>query len=911
MVVIFTVSIITIITICSDFCGGEVHTTRSDSVRLGATCLNASFFDQRKHMTDLRALFRKLLKLLLLALLCLQSALAAEWSVQIDERTGLPKVGRGGTAAIEPGMVFWGANWAWADVQSSVKVLAPYRYAFAGKVKTLDVDFAGEIQKKTDNQLVWDLRFDARSALNDVIGGGMVFKFDLANFAAEMGEPELLPDNRGWAWGKANQRIEMRFEPALATVYFERGNKSEVRAFFYSKSISPGKQNYTATLTLGSDVAIGPTHSERFGMADPTRWPTDSLNWKTSPVDLAFLNAAEKPAGKRGFIKSQGDKLAFADNSPARFWGTNLTAYTLFGSPKEAVKEQAQRLSALGFNLVRIHHHDSYWVSPNIFGEGKFVKDTQRINAQMQDKIDWWIKCLKDEGIYVWLDLHVQRAFKPGDNIYGFAEISKGKDQADLKGYNYVNITIQQAMKRFSEAYVTHVNPHTGLAYKDEPAIAAMLITNENDITHHFGNSLLPDKKVPDHHKLYKSEADAFARAHNLPADKVWRSWEHGPSKIFLSDLERRFDVEMIAHLRGLGVKVPIATTNTWGNNPLSSLPALTSGDVIDVHSYGGLGQLEKSPFFTAGLVHWIGAGQVAGKPLTVTEWNAEPFPTPDRHTLPLYVAGAASHQGWDALMQYAYSQEPFRGSGSPSNWHSYNDPGLLATLPAAALAYRRGDVKEATTTYVFDPGMALYNQPISAANSPALRTAMEKGKLLIAMPATKELPWLERSAIPANTKVLRDPAQAVIDAKATEATTDTGELTRNWTKGIYTINTARTQAAMGWIGGETIALADVEIKAKTRNATVAVQSLENAPIAQAKRLLISLGARALPKEGNKTPFNVEPVDGQLTIRAPKGLKLYKQAAFQQMKEVPVGYKDGRYVVTLDGSLRTSWLFLR
>ncbi len=115
----------------------------------------------------------------------------------------------------------------------------------------------------------------------------------------------------------------------------------------------------------------------------------------------------------------------------------------------------------------------------------------------------------------------------------------------------------------------------------------------------------------------------------------------------------------------------------------------------------------------------------------------------------------------------------------------------------------------------------------------------------------------------------------------------------------------------MGWIGGESIALADVEIKALTRNATVAVQSLDSNPIGQAKDLLISLGARAVPKEGNKTPFHVEPVEGQLTIKARPGLKLYKQAVLQQMKEMPAPYKDGRYVVTLDEGLWTNWLFLR
>src|SRR4029077_10761533 len=117
---------------------------------------------------------------------------------------------------------------------------------------------------------------------------------------------------------------------------------------------------------------------------------------------------------------------------------------------------------------------------------------------------------------------------------------------------------------------------YTNTRYADEPAIVAMLITNENDVTHHFGNLLLPDKNVPKHNAYYKSKSDAFASAWGLPRDKTWRAWEPGPSRIFLNDLERRFHADMIAQLRAQGVKVPIVTTSTWGN-PLSSLPALTA----------------------------------------------------------------------------------------------------------------------------------------------------------------------------------------------------------------------------------------------------------------------------------------------------------------------------------------------
>ncbi|EUB75409.1 hypothetical protein PMI27_001585 [Pseudomonas sp. GM41(2012)] len=840
---------------------------------------------------------------------------ASDWVVSVDERNGLPMLERGGSPAVATTFSFFGRNWDWTYLQTEFKVNAPYRYSLAGKNKALDFDLTAQIQKQNEQKLTWNFAVDAHSGKSGISGGGIVFEFDPALFAGEMGEPTLLPDNRGWTWGNAQgRRIEMRFEPALASVYLEPGSKSEVRAFFFKNTIKPGRLDFTATLSVSGDVAVGPTTTERFGLSDPKSWPTDKLDWKTSPVDLSFLNAQEKPAGKRGFVKASGEQLLFADNTAARFWGTNLSAYALFLTSDDAIKLQAKRLSALGFNLVRLHHHDSPWVFPNIFGDGRVTRSTQQLSPESQKKIDWWIKCLKDEGIYVWLDLHVQRVFTEKDNIDGFDELPKEEQNFTyLKGYSYVNLSIQQAMKRFTEAYLTHVNSYTGLAYKDDPAIAAVLITNENDVTNHFGNALLPDKNLPKHNRVYMAQAEAFAKQHNLSADQTWRSWEPGPSKMFLNDLERRFNVDMIQHLRGIGVKVPIATTSSWGRNGLNSLPALTAGDVIDVHSYGGSGQVEKNPLYSDGIVNWIAAGQVIGKPLTVTEWNNEPFPIPDRHSLPLYIAGTASHQGWDALMQYAYSQEPMGGVGmSANNWHAYNDPAMLATLPAAALLYRRADVREATTTYVFAPSSAtLFNQMITPANSALLRTAMEKGKLEIAMPQTPELPWLQQSVIPSNAKEFHAPDQSLLDANAIESTTDTGELKRNWKQGVYTINTPRTQAATGWIGGESISLGNIKVQVKTANASVVVQSLDDSPLSRSQDLLISLGTRAIPQDDDKIPFYVEPLEGTLTIQAPQGLTLVTHGILGQMKKLPATYLDGRYTIKFDGLQASNWLFLK
>lgn len=860
---------------------------------------------------------RALLLAALLSLTCLD-AFAAPWAVNIDQRNGLPAVTLGGGQALTPEFVFWRKDWAWSGTDVQFSVVRPFEYMITGKNAGLGVDIRVAITKSSESQLQWDFRLDAAGRMADVIGGGMAFKFDLENFAAQIGEPELLPANAGWSWGAAGgPRVEMRFDPPMASIHFERGRKSEIRAYFFQGDVPQGNRRHVATLTVSGGVTIAPTTAERFGLDDPAAWPTGILDWpiapwNISPVDLSFLNAGERPAGKRGFVKRESDRLVFEDGSPARFWGTNITANALFGTDRENTRRQARRLSELGFNLVRFHHHDSDWVNPNVFGDPK-ARDTRTLDPAALDKLDWWIKCLKDEGIYVWLDLHVGRELRTTDGVEHFEEIRKGRPTARLKGYNYVNLSIQQLMMRFNEDYLTHLNPYTGLRYRDDPAIIALLLTNENDVTHHFGNALLPNKNVPRHNEKYMTEAASFAARHRLPKDKTWLSWEHGPSKLFLNDLEHRFNVDQIHHLRGFGARSLIATTSTWGFNPLSSLPALTAGDLIAVHSYGGTDELSRNPLYAANLVHWMAAAQVVDRPLAVPEWNVERFPVPDRHAIPLYVAASAGMQGWDAVMQYAYSQQPLSSRGVPSNWHAFNDPALLATVPASALLYRRQDVREASTAYVFAPSPEqFFGRHVSAANSLTLRTAAEKGKLLIALPSTPELPWVEPSPMPAGAKVITDPNLSLIDHTADEVTSDTGELRRNWQQGIFAINTPRTQAAMGWIGGKNITLADTEITVWTRNATVAVQSLDDSPISKAGAVLISLGARAAPKRGSQTPFHSEPVLGRLSIRAPAGRKLYRQHGIAgDARELPVKYENGRYRIELERDLLSYWLILK
>ena len=103
-----------------------------------------------------------------------------------------------------------------------------------------------------------------------------------------------------------------------------------------------------------------------------------------------------------------------------------------------------------------------------------------------------------------------------------------------------------------------------------------------------------------------------------------------------------------------------------------------------------------------------------------------------------------------------------------------------------------------------------------------------------------------------------------------------------------------------------------ITISVTTRNAAVAVQSVDGAPLGQARRLMISLGARAVPASSKSLPYYAEPVEGTLAIAAPAGLSLYVwDAAAAKARRQAVAFKDGRYLLTLDRKLASRWLTLQ
>jgi hypothetical protein len=177
-------------------------------------------------------------------------------------------------------------------------------------------------------------------------------------------------------------------------------------------------------------------------------------------------------------------------------------------------------------------------------------------------------------------------------------------------------------------------------------------------------------------------------------------------------------------------------------------------------------------------------------------------------------------------------------------------------------------------------------------------------------MPKTKYLPWLNPSKQPPNSILVNDYRKSLLEQNASSVTLDTGELFRNWEQGIYTINSEKSQVAMRWIGQKTITLSSTEFHLSTRNATVAIQSLDDLAISRAKNILISLASNSVPSSRRKVPFLTEPIQGKLLIQAPDGLSLYYATSRGDWTKTEVDRIKGKYVINLNKLPLIHWLRL-
>jgi hypothetical protein len=665
-----------------------------------------------------------------------------------------------------------------------------------------------------------------------------------------------------------------------------------------------------------------------------------TLPWDDAPVDLSFLFEKEKPAGKHGFLQVRAGRMAFEDGATGRFWGTNFNSAANF-PPHSHSEKVARRLAKFGVNLVRFHQMDGDWSTPNIFqfSKGPRLADTRHLDPVSMDRLDYLIHCLKREGIYIYMDLLTYRRFRSGD---GVAAADQLWDAA--RPYSNFDPRLIELQKEFNEQLWTHVNPFTGLAYKDDPAIVMTELANENELLSLGMNRNL----VEPYRSQLESRYLAWAKPRGIPSPATPVDFAGSDASVitFLSELQRAYYQEMYRHLRQLGVRIPITGTN-WCQGGMSSLETQLVTDFTDSHVYwyswgcwtptekrflnrSMLG--ERDPILAA-----LSGYRVLDKPFFASEWD-DPWPNEWRAESPLQLAAVACLQGWagTAIHTYRYdcrehvnqiaapitsdalSGVPYRGGV----FDTFNDPAKFGLFYHAALMMRRGDVREpdigteiVLTGLLHDDTTGALEGLIHPAHVPALLGASEVCKVGMRLPGS--------AACGARQAPMNEP---IVPKDATEIRSETGELYRNLAKRYGIIDTPRTKVAYGFLGAlGAVAMKGLTVKVDTDFAVIALSSLCDEDTAHSNNLLLTAVGRAdntgaeynsdhtLQLKLGHGPIQIEVIEATLELETDiPGLKVWSisEAGFQ-VGPVPATYGAGKIRFTIGGSFPSMYYLIQ
>ena len=335
----------------------------------------------------------------------------------------------------------------------------------------------------------------------------------------------------------------------------------------------------------------------------------------------------------------------------------------------------------------------------------------------------------------------------------------------------------------------------------------------------------------------------------------------------FVMDRELETSAELVSFVRDeLGYGGLIWDSQAAYGGTFGLLRESRLADVIDMHGYPFHPEGERAPDGTftwsieQGSAFGEGLGRAAtmayyrldDRPFFVSEFDINP---PNDHAVDSYpvLALHAAHQGWAGFGEYSWLN--FQQDYNPDRIHSAfattGHAGQMATIPTAALMYRLGLVAPAADT------TTLHIHEHTLREGPFALAAMDGVWNDHGIQAVDA--WQARLAVDLRPGAGETSVSGVPAERGDTLTSDTGQITvlrdadaadddgLGGGRRVH-VNAPAYRAAIGSHDGQPIVLGDVTLTVQptTRNgyAHVHVVSLDGAPLADAKRLLVTTLAR-------------------------------------------------------------------
>jgi hypothetical protein len=643
-----------------------------------------------------------------------------------------------------------------------------------------------------------------------------------------------------------------------------------------------------------------------------------------SPIDLSYLN--EDVAGQSGWVWRSGSDYFLGSGEKVRFVGATIRGGTL-----SSYIAQARFLAKRGVNLVRWHGH--------IFDDSPTSDSINNISEGELATVQQAVAAMKTEGIYTNLSMFFPLTFRVREqwNIPGFdAAYIAANDRAPY-GLFIWNDTFKDAYKHWITELLTRPNPYdpqqTPLG--QDPAVMNFEIINEDNL---FWFSFNPSNyPVAQRELLYRKFGDwvvakygsidaAYAAwgggqrgndnvalglleveaAGNLRAGTTARYLRQRDQLRFQTEVQKNFWAEIRDLVRSLGYQGPVSATNwrTARDVVLRDVEyyTYTETDVVDLHNYF-------APQDVSALSYRVSVGdtyrnlsavdrpaeistamkQVEGLVSMVSEFSWV-NPSDLGAEAPLITSAYASLQDIDALMWFVHGSIGF--DTVLQKWQ-VGGPAVMGQFPGANLLYRRDAAPEAPVVVRegrsleslmrmegsilvqnsgFDPTRDSVYDPEQGTGSLGIEAALI-GKVELAFGDSDrdfvhpELPQL-------------------LGAAASSIRSVTGQLEIDRTRGIFKVDTPRSQGVTSYLGDAgPVELADTVISMNNAFGSVLVISLDGLPVAQSARLLIQAATREQTygyatepssiagqpafkiTDVGSVPFNVEEIDAEVRLR--------------------------------------------
>lgn len=636
-------------------------------------------------------------------------------------------------------------------------------------------------------------------------------------------------------------------------------------------------------------------------------WAAYDHQVKIEPGSVFDFSAQlDAPAGKHGpLIVTPAGHFEF-EGQPGvrqRFWGVNLVGTSACTPQKNVADQVAENLARSGYNTVRLHHFESAI-------QGR-EDNSSELKAEELDRLDYLFYALKERGLYLNIDLYASRTILPAEWEAMGMDPNTGKNLGRFKYSVPVSEEAFRIWSEFARNLLMHRNPYTGMTWGEDPALIGICLLNEDSPTVFIQN----DPAVA---PLWR---------------KAFETWQQQPENSkqddetdtqyfnrFVFETQLASEQRMAQFVRDLGVKTPLTGTNYRSDQALAFVRQ--HYDYVDNHQYWGHPSFPKErwklpyQFRQTSATHFDAKEprdrfptRILGKPFGITEFS---FVRPNRYRaeggvlMPAY----AGLQDWDVLYNFDYATQSnnMARPGTVGVFSLAVDPiGLLADRLSAVI-FLRGDVEpgkgqigfavQADTALTslgkrFPDEFSKIGLVTRIGSVPADPQALLKDKQLDAVvveafdsnSATNPLIFEAEDMLIEKLLAADILPAGSISADGKRYLSDTGQIELRPEEGVVKLITPRSELFV--LPSEAAVEGDrVAVRNGWTYGTVTVLAVDELPIAESRRLLVTHLTDALPtgmrfgsaerrlqETNGKLPQLVERGSAELTLKLADGVE--------------------------------------